>query len=161
MRHPVFFIVNQQWIITEILYLITSCRCVFPIFDQPLLAACSWCRKRIFNEHHAWWLPSWVCNLYGQLQLTRTHQLQINISFFGGALFSSLLVFRTLLAGGMGSLMLDLYGWESMFYATGFLSGLWALIVWLFFLKGKVSSDPQILPMLLKLLNDWTVLITV
>uniref|UniRef100_A0A3P8U228 Voltage-gated purine nucleotide uniporter SLC17A9 n=1 Tax=Amphiprion percula TaxID=161767 RepID=A0A3P8U228_AMPPE len=45
----------------------------------------------------------------------------------------------TLLAGGMGSLMLDRYGWESMFYSTGFLAGLWALIVWQCFLKGYLS----------------------
>ncbi|XP_062283124.1 voltage-gated purine nucleotide uniporter SLC17A9-like [Scomber scombrus] len=45
----------------------------------------------------------------------------------------------TLLAGGLGSLMLDWYGWESMFYAIGFLSGLWALVVWQYFLKGKVA----------------------
>ncbi|KAF1390139.1 hypothetical protein PFLUV_G00055010 [Perca fluviatilis] len=57
----------------------------------------------------------------------------------------------TLLAGGMGSLMLDSYGWESMFYTIGFLSGLWALIVWLCLLKGsefppkqmETSKDPQ------------------
>nr|XP_020491454.1 solute carrier family 17 member 9-like [Labrus bergylta] len=44
----------------------------------------------------------------------------------------------TLLAGGMGSLMLDWFGWESIFYCTGVLSGLWALIIWLCFLKGDV-----------------------
>ncbi|KAK2851764.1 hypothetical protein Q5P01_008040 [Channa striata] len=44
----------------------------------------------------------------------------------------------TLLAGGMGSLLLDWYGWESMFYAVGFLSGLWTLIVWLCLFKGAV-----------------------
>uniref|UniRef100_A0A8C9Z637 Voltage-gated purine nucleotide uniporter SLC17A9 n=1 Tax=Sander lucioperca TaxID=283035 RepID=A0A8C9Z637_SANLU len=57
----------------------------------------------------------------------------------------------TLLAGGMGSLMLDSYGWENMFYTIGFLSGLWALIVWLCLLKGsefptkqmETSKDPQ------------------
>ncbi|KAI3357479.1 hypothetical protein L3Q82_015897 [Scortum barcoo] len=56
----------------------------------------------------------------------------------------------TLLAGEMGSLMLDSYGWESMFYATGFLSGLWALVLWQCFLKGedtpkqtKSSDDSQ------------------
>uniref|UniRef100_UPI0037E7599C voltage-gated purine nucleotide uniporter SLC17A9-like n=1 Tax=Semicossyphus pulcher TaxID=241346 RepID=UPI0037E7599C len=56
----------------------------------------------------------------------------------------------TLLAGGMGSLMLDWYGWESLFYLIGFLSGLWALIVWQFFLKGEIplkkiesSSDSE------------------
>ncbi|AWP10384.1 putative solute carrier family 17 member 9-like isoform 2 [Scophthalmus maximus] len=45
----------------------------------------------------------------------------------------------TLMAGGMGSIMLDRYGWESMFYFTGFLSWLWALLVWQCFLKGEVS----------------------
>uniref|UniRef100_A0A8C2XA42 Voltage-gated purine nucleotide uniporter SLC17A9 n=1 Tax=Cyclopterus lumpus TaxID=8103 RepID=A0A8C2XA42_CYCLU len=46
----------------------------------------------------------------------------------------------TLLAGGMGSLMLDRYGWESMFYCIGVLSGLWALIVWLYLLEGTVTT---------------------
>ncbi|CAJ1084640.1 solute carrier family 17 member 9-like [Xyrichtys novacula] len=45
----------------------------------------------------------------------------------------------TLLAGGMGSLMLDHYGWESIFYAVGLLSGLWALMVWQCFLRGDVA----------------------
>nr|XP_020467516.1 solute carrier family 17 member 9-like [Monopterus albus] len=56
----------------------------------------------------------------------------------------------TLLAGGMGSLLLDRYGWESMFYGTGLLSALWALIVWQCLLKGewtpkqlKTSNDSQ------------------
>ncbi|XP_056279135.1 solute carrier family 17 member 9-like isoform X3 [Pseudoliparis swirei] len=40
-----------------------------------------------------------------------------------------------LLAGAMGSLMLDRYGWESMFYCIGVLTGLWALIVWLCLLQ--------------------------
>ncbi|XP_017264914.1 solute carrier family 17 member 9 [Kryptolebias marmoratus] len=44
----------------------------------------------------------------------------------------------TLLAGGMGSLILDRHGWESMFYCTGLLSGLWAIAVWHYFLKGDV-----------------------
>lgn len=51
-------------------------------------------------------------------------------------LFFCPLLFRTLVAGGMGALMLDGYGWESMFYTTGVLSGLWALVVWQCFLKG-------------------------
>lgn len=55
----------------------------------------------------------------------------------GDAVFSSVhCLFRTLVAGGMGALMLDGYGWESMFYTTGVLSGLWALVVWQCFLKG-------------------------
>lgn len=37
----------------------------------------------------------------------------------------------------MGALMLDGYGWESMFYTTGVLSSLWALVVWQCFLKGR------------------------
>uniref|UniRef100_A0A8C9Z5M2 Voltage-gated purine nucleotide uniporter SLC17A9 n=1 Tax=Sander lucioperca TaxID=283035 RepID=A0A8C9Z5M2_SANLU len=51
----------------------------------------------------------------------------------------------TLLAGGMGSLMLDSYGWENMFYTIGFLSGLWALIVWLCLLKGinMLAESPK------------------
>ncbi|XP_054652283.1 solute carrier family 17 member 9-like isoform X2 [Dunckerocampus dactyliophorus] len=45
--------------------------------------------------------------------------------------------FGILIAGGLGSLMLDWYNWESTFYAVGFLSGLWALIVWQCLLKGQ------------------------
>uniref|UniRef100_A0A4W6EE90 Solute carrier family 17 member 9 n=1 Tax=Lates calcarifer TaxID=8187 RepID=A0A4W6EE90_LATCA len=45
----------------------------------------------------------------------------------------------TLVAGGMGSFMLDWYGWESMFYCIGFLSTLWALVVWQYLLKGTIS----------------------
>uniref|UniRef100_A0A8C6MFN5 Voltage-gated purine nucleotide uniporter SLC17A9 n=1 Tax=Nothobranchius furzeri TaxID=105023 RepID=A0A8C6MFN5_NOTFU len=47
----------------------------------------------------------------------------------------------TLLAGGMGSLMLDRYGWEAMFYCTGFLSGLWALVVWRYLLRGTAAKQ--------------------
>uniref|UniRef100_A0A3B4XY24 Solute carrier family 17 member 9 n=1 Tax=Seriola lalandi dorsalis TaxID=1841481 RepID=A0A3B4XY24_SERLL len=46
----------------------------------------------------------------------------------------------TLLAGAMGSVMLDRYGWESVFYGIGFLSALWALVVWKYLLKGEVTS---------------------
>ncbi|CAL8367211.1 unnamed protein product [Lota lota] len=45
----------------------------------------------------------------------------------------------TLLMGGVGSLLLEWYGWERVFYATGLLSGFWALIVWQCLLKGKAS----------------------
>ncbi|XP_031701750.1 solute carrier family 17 member 9-like isoform X1 [Anarrhichthys ocellatus] len=48
-----------------------------------------------------------------------------------------------LLAGGLGSLMLDRYGWESMFYSIGFLSGLWALIFWLCLIKGLEVAPKQ------------------
>ncbi|TNN40692.1 Solute carrier family 17 member 9 [Liparis tanakae] len=36
----------------------------------------------------------------------------------------------TLVIGGAGSLMLDLYGWQSVFYASGLLSVLWAYCMW-------------------------------
>ncbi|XP_068589188.1 voltage-gated purine nucleotide uniporter SLC17A9-like [Cebidichthys violaceus] len=48
-----------------------------------------------------------------------------------------------LLAGGLGSLLLDQYGWESMFYSIGFLSGLWALIFWLCLIKGLEVAPKQ------------------
>ncbi|KAM3872087.1 voltage-gated purine nucleotide uniporter SLC17A9-like [Diretmus argenteus] len=44
----------------------------------------------------------------------------------------------TLLVGGLGSLMLELYGWESVFYGTGFLSAVWAFVVWQSLLKGEL-----------------------
>ncbi|KAM9342812.1 voltage-gated purine nucleotide uniporter SLC17A9-like [Pholidichthys leucotaenia] len=45
----------------------------------------------------------------------------------------------TLLAGGISSLMLNHFGWESIFYTIGLMAGLWALIVWQFLLKDEVS----------------------
>lgn len=46
-------------------------------------------------------------------------------------------VFSTLVIGGAGSLMLDLYGWESVFYVSGLLSVLWAYCMWKYLLKGE------------------------
>ncbi|XP_016429798.1 solute carrier family 17 member 9b [Sinocyclocheilus rhinocerous] len=46
----------------------------------------------------------------------------------------------TLVIGGIGSLMLDLYGWESVFYISGLLSVLWAYCMWKYLLKGEVFS---------------------
>uniref|UniRef100_A0A3Q2XRR8 Major facilitator superfamily (MFS) profile domain-containing protein n=1 Tax=Hippocampus comes TaxID=109280 RepID=A0A3Q2XRR8_HIPCM len=46
-----------------------------------------------------------------------------------------------LLAGLLGSVLLDRYGWESVFYAVGLLSGFWALVVWQCFLKGAYSRQ--------------------
>ncbi|RXN11268.1 solute carrier family 17 member 9 [Labeo rohita] len=43
----------------------------------------------------------------------------------------------TLVIGGVGSLMLDLYGWESVFYVSGLLSVLWAYCMWKYLLKGE------------------------
>lgn len=43
----------------------------------------------------------------------------------------------TLVAGGLGSVMLESYGWEHLFYCIGFLSGLWALLVWYFLVKDQ------------------------
>lgn len=45
--------------------------------------------------------------------------------------------FRTVVIGGVGSLMLDLYGWESVFYLSGLLSVLWAYCMWKYLLKGE------------------------
>lgn len=45
--------------------------------------------------------------------------------------------FSTLVIGGAGSLMLDLYGWESVFYVSGLLSVLWAYCMWKYLLKGE------------------------
>ncbi|CAN9515434.1 unnamed protein product [Ophioblennius macclurei] len=47
----------------------------------------------------------------------------------------------TLLAGGIGSLMLDRFGWESVFYCTGFLSSLWTLIAWLYLINGEAIPE--------------------
>lgn len=47
------------------------------------------------------------------------------------------LFFSTLVIGGAGSLMLDLYGWESVFYVSGVLSVLWAYCMWKYLLKGE------------------------
>uniref|UniRef100_A0A8C8LRC7 Voltage-gated purine nucleotide uniporter SLC17A9 n=1 Tax=Oncorhynchus tshawytscha TaxID=74940 RepID=A0A8C8LRC7_ONCTS len=43
----------------------------------------------------------------------------------------------TLVIGGAGSLMLDLYGWESVFYVSGLLSVLWAYCIWKYLLRGE------------------------
>ncbi|XP_026862802.2 solute carrier family 17 member 9b isoform X2 [Electrophorus electricus] len=43
----------------------------------------------------------------------------------------------TLVIGGVGSVMLDLYGWESVFYVSGLLSMLWAYCMWKYLLKGE------------------------
>uniref|UniRef100_A0A8C6T3I4 Voltage-gated purine nucleotide uniporter SLC17A9 n=1 Tax=Neogobius melanostomus TaxID=47308 RepID=A0A8C6T3I4_9GOBI len=43
----------------------------------------------------------------------------------------------TLVIGGVGSIMLDLYGWESVFYVSGLLSVLWAYCMWKYLLKGE------------------------
>lgn len=112
------------------------CRCFLPIFGKPYLPACSRRREGAFNEHHARRLPSWVRSQLGHVKLRPMHINTISLV----TLFFSLSVLRTLAAGGMGTLMLDWYGWESMFYTTGFLSGLWALVVWQYFLKGAVTN---------------------
>uniref|UniRef100_A0A3Q3J0Y7 Major facilitator superfamily (MFS) profile domain-containing protein n=1 Tax=Monopterus albus TaxID=43700 RepID=A0A3Q3J0Y7_MONAL len=50
----------------------------------------------------------------------------------------------TLVIGGAGSLMLDLYGWESVFYVSGLLSVLWAYCMWKYLLKGEGKEGPII-----------------
>ncbi|XP_034028901.1 solute carrier family 17 member 9-like [Thalassophryne amazonica] len=54
----------------------------------------------------------------------------------------------TVLAGGLGSLMLEGNGWESIFYCTGLMSGLWALVVWQCLMKGRA------LPTSVKSMNE-------
>lgn len=49
----------------------------------------------------------------------------------------------TLLAGGLGSVILENYGWEHVFYCIGFFSGLWALLVWYFLVKGKEIPEQK------------------
>lgn len=43
----------------------------------------------------------------------------------------------TLVIGAVGSLMLDLYGWESVFFISGLLSMVWAYCIWKYLLKGE------------------------
>lgn len=43
----------------------------------------------------------------------------------------------TLVIGGAGSLMLDIYGWESVFYVSGLLAVMWAYCMWKYLLKGE------------------------
>uniref|UniRef100_A0A3Q2XVK2 Voltage-gated purine nucleotide uniporter SLC17A9 n=1 Tax=Hippocampus comes TaxID=109280 RepID=A0A3Q2XVK2_HIPCM len=43
----------------------------------------------------------------------------------------------TLVIGGAGSLMLDLYGWESVFYVSGLLAVMWAYCMWKYLLRGE------------------------
>lgn len=45
--------------------------------------------------------------------------------------------FSTLVIGGAGSVMLELYGWESVFYISGILAVLWAYCMWKCMLKGE------------------------
>ncbi|CAL1606717.1 unnamed protein product [Knipowitschia caucasica] len=51
----------------------------------------------------------------------------------------------TLVAGGLGSVMLQNYGWEYLFYCIGFVSCLWALFIWYSLVKGKemVRQKPR------------------
>lgn len=68
---------------------------------------------------------------------THTSHLNMHLLLIACIIFLASVFFSTLLAGGMGSMMLDRYGWESMFYCTGFLAGLWAVTVWFYLLRGK------------------------
>ncbi|KAI4904513.1 hypothetical protein NFI96_011564, partial [Prochilodus magdalenae] len=45
-----------------------------------------------------------------------------------------------LMVGGVGSVMLEWYGWESVFYGPGLLSALWVFCVWKCLLRGPVIS---------------------
>uniref|UniRef100_A0A8B9LFD4 Voltage-gated purine nucleotide uniporter SLC17A9 n=1 Tax=Astyanax mexicanus TaxID=7994 RepID=A0A8B9LFD4_ASTMX len=48
-----------------------------------------------------------------------------------------------LLVGGVGSIMLELYGWESVFYGPAVLAAVWAFCVWKWLLRGTVQSLVQ------------------
>jgi len=41
-----------------------------------------------------------------------------------------------MLVGGVGSLMLDWFGWESVFYGAGLLAFCWTFCVWKWLLQG-------------------------
>ncbi len=73
-------------------------------------------------------------------QNTHTNPHVSTLYICGDTFYCFVPLCRTLFAGWMGSLMLNWLGWESMFYTTGFLSGLWALFVWQCFLKGSVNT---------------------
>ncbi|KAK7145966.1 hypothetical protein R3I93_013632 [Phoxinus phoxinus] len=45
-----------------------------------------------------------------------------------------------MLVGGVGSLMLDWFGWESVFYGAGLLAFCWTFCVWKFLFQGPVFS---------------------
>ncbi|CAM4716977.1 unnamed protein product [Leuciscus chuanchicus] len=45
-----------------------------------------------------------------------------------------------MLVGGVGSLMLDWFGWESVFYGAGLLAFCWTFCVWKWLLQGPVFS---------------------
>lgn len=51
-----------------------------------------------------------------------------------------MMFFSTLVIGGAGSVMLELYGWESVFYISGILAVLWAYCMWKCMLKGEGKS---------------------
>ncbi|XP_067904403.1 solute carrier family 17 member 9b [Heterodontus francisci] len=46
----------------------------------------------------------------------------------------------TLLIGAVGSVLLDWYGWESVFYFSGLPSILWAYCMWKYYLKDQIIS---------------------
>lgn len=51
--------------------------------------------------------------------------------------------FSTLVIGGAGSVMLEMYGWESVFYISGILAVLWAYCMWKFMLKGEGNCSKK------------------
>lgn len=109
-----------------------SLRCFFPVFGQPLLTTCVGRWEGFFNERHEQREQSWVCCTHTHTHTPSLPTVSMMTHFCGP--------FRILLAGGMGSLLLDRYGWESMFYIIGFLAGLWAFVAWLCLIKGTVTT---------------------
>uniref|UniRef100_UPI00398E7E76 solute carrier family 17 member 9b n=1 Tax=Pristiophorus japonicus TaxID=55135 RepID=UPI00398E7E76 len=56
--------------------------------------------------------------------------------FTSSAVFTGAQV-GTLLIGAVGSVLLDMYGWGSVFFLSGLFSILWAYCMWKYLLKGK------------------------
>lgn len=55
-----------------------------------------------------------------------------------------MIFFSTLVIGGAGSVMLELYGWESVFYISGILAVLWAYSMWKCMLKGEGNCNTML-----------------
>lgn len=73
-----------------------------------------------------------MCNHFFSHLIACFRRCLCDLSCFVVTFFNS-----TLVIGGAGSLMLDLYGWESVFYVSGLLSVLWAYCMWKYLLKGE------------------------
>lgn len=60
--------------------------------------------------------------------------------------------------GGAGSIMLELYGWESVFYISGILAVLWAYCMWKCMLKGEGNCSDTVICKTNKNQRNWQIL---